>query len=262
MLKIKIIRIPVKDLKVLEFPDFAADICELIEKHNPVALKIDGVFGLLKAYMPEVEKITVRERSHPMTAVLQTLRLSRDQTLGSILTIMKGHRKISLEPMATAASIALPILDKYLTEINRISSLSKRKRLSLLFDEMDTNSEFATALETLGLKVLVVELKRLSNEIVTLLKSRRDANVQAERVYNYTIIANASTALTNLFKTIEINSLIETNVDYSPLVNALNEILTEYNAILSARSTTDKGDKSTDEKKTDATSSTTSASAI
>jgi len=256
--KIKISRIPAKELRTQEFPEFAQEVCTIIEKYQPSELKIDRVFALLQAVMPEVAKITLRESSHPLTAELLTLRKERDKALTGLLYLIRGIKATLIEPYASAAKIAIPVLDKFLSDINKQNNLVKRRNLQLLTVQIEDDSELLAAIQTLGLKVSLDELKRLNNSIGVLQVSRRETRSQAERVVNNAIISNASSAMSNLFKSIEINQLAEKDVDYVPLIRELNELMAEYNNILSVRS---QSPKSEDIKKTDTVPSKTTVSA-
>lgn len=256
----KISRIPANLFRTIEFPEFASDIYKVVEKHNRPELKIDEVFSMLKSAMTEVEKITVSERSHPLTAQLQTLRADIDNNLVALTTLIKGVSKIKVENINAAGLKALPVLRRFISGINRKNFFQKRKLLLLLFDEINADPDLVTALETLGLKILIDELKRDVTRIGELQSLRRESKSQAERIRNRLAIANASTAISNLFRSIEIAQKFETTVDYSPLISELNQIMADYRFTISKRSQSEPIEE--DIKKTDAPSTTTSASAL
>ena len=256
----KISRIPANLFRTIEFPEFASDIYKVVEKHNRPELKIDEVFSMLKSAMTEVEKITVSERSHPLTAQLQTLRADIDNNLVALTTLIKGVSKIKVENINAAGLKALPVLRRFISGINRKNFFQKRKLLLLLFDEINADPDLVTALETLGLKILIDELKRDVTRIGELQSLRRESKSQAERIRNRLAITNASTAISNLFRSIEIAQKFETTVDYSPLISELNQIMADYRFTISKRSQSEPIEE--DIKKTDAPSTTTSASAL
>lgn len=248
---IKISRIPAKELRTSEFPELVTDVCAIVQKYNPTVLKIDGVFGLLQAVVPEVVKFTVREGSHPLTAELFTLRKERNKTLTGLLYLIRGIKTRPVRAYAVAAAIAMPVLDKYLGDINQQNNLVKRRNLQLLTDLIDADTELAAAIQTLGLKVSLDELKQLNISIGTLQTTRREAKSQTEKVDKPAIVSAACTAMSNLFKAIEINQIVEKETDYVPLIRELNELMQEYNNILSTRS---QLPKSEDIKKADTVS--------
>lgn len=256
----KISRIPASLFRTIEFPEFASDIYKVVEKHNRPELKIDEVFSMLKSAMTEVEKITVSERSHPLTAQLQTLRADIDNNLVALTTLIKGVSKIKVENINAAGLKALPVLRRFISGINRKNFFQKRKLLLLLFDEINADPDLVTALETLGLKILIDELKRDVTRIGELQSLRRESKSQAEKIRNRLAITNASTAISNLFRSIEIAQKFETTVDYSPLISELNQIMADYRFTISKRSQSEPIEE--DIKKTDAPSTTTSASAL
>lgn len=232
-----ICRIPASAIRILEYPDFATNVIEIVEKHNPETLKISGVIDLLKAEVPEIEKITINERYHPMTKELKTLRANRDKTLGAILSLIQGYKKQQVPALAAAVFIAIPFLDRFLTKINRNSNFIKNKKIDLMLIELAGNEALKAAFQTLGFTVLLDDLKTNYQAIVATQKNRRLSKSTTQRVECRKIIVKAQIAMNNLFRTIEINQLVEKNVDYLPLINELNEMLIEYKTLLTQRRT-------------------------
>ena len=252
-----ICRIPAAAIRTLEFPDFASSAIGIVEKYNPIALKISGVTNLFKAEMLEVDKITVKERYHPMTKELINRRIIRDKTLGTLLSLKQGYKKSTVTSLIEATNIALPFLDKFLFKITKDSNFVKNKKIELMLFELGVNEELKTALQSLGFTVVLDELRTTFQVIVDTQKDRRQSKSETPRVESRKIILNATIAMNNLFKAIEINYLVEKEVDYMPLVNELNVMLNEYKTILTQRKTLVRNAET--EKKTVARSTTTSA---
>jgi len=232
-----ITRVPLGAIRILEYPEFANGVLDIVEKHDPAKLKIEGVTNLLKAEVLEVDKITVTERRHPMTKELKTLRSSRDKTLGAILSLIQGYGKVQVSPLKEAADVALPFLNRFFTKVHKNTNFVKNKKINLLLEEMDGNAELQTALSTLGFTVLLDELKTIYLAIIAKQTSRRKVKSETPRVIAKQIMVKATIAMNNMFKTIEISQLVEQNLDYLPLINELNEMLSEYKFILTQRRT-------------------------
>lgn len=256
---LKINRVPVSAIRVLEYPEFANAVVEIVEKHNPDTLKIQGVTNLLKEQLLEVDKISVKGGSHPMTKELINLRSNRDKTLGAILSLMQGYKKALVTSLVEAGNVALPFLDKFLSKIHQDSNFVKNKKIDLMFAEMDGNTDLEAAMQTLGFTILLDELKSILLAIRATQNNRRKVRSETPRVLSRKAILNATTAMNNLFKTIEINQLVEQNVDYTPLVSELNQMLSEYKSLLTQRLSLNS--KSAAQKMTVAPSPTTSATA-
>jgi len=249
---VKINRVPLGAIRMLEYPEFGNNILGIVEKHNPEALKIQAVVNLLKEQMLEVDKITIKERSHPITKELITLRTDRDKTLGAIVSLSTGFNKVKVPVIKEAADIALPFLNRFLNKIYQSTNFIKNKKIDLMLAELDGNVELNNALQTLGFSILLDDLKANFQAISDKQKNRRKSKSETPRVITVKIIHNCTTAITNLFRTIEINQLAEPSVDYLPLTNELNEMLNEYKFILTQRKTLIS--KSTTKKKTVASS--------
>lgn len=256
---IKITRVPIGTIRILEYPEFATNVVEIVEKHDPAALKIEGVTNLVKAQLLEVDKITVKVRRHPITTELINLRASRSKTLGAILSLIQGYAKVQVPALKEAADIALPFLIKFMNKIHKSTNFVKNKKIDLMLQELDGNTELLTALNTLGFTVLLDELKTNYQAIIANQITRREMKSVTPRLIAQKVMTNATMAINSLFKTIEINQLAEKNMDYMPLVNELNEMLNEYKIILTQRQTLNL--KAGAKKKTVASSTKTTATA-
>ena len=162
---IKISRLPAKLFRTIEFPEFASDICKVVEKHNRPELKIDEVFSMLKSAMTEVEKITVSERSHPLTAQLQTLRADIDNNLVALTTLIKGVSKIKVENVNEAGLKALPVLRRFISGINRKNFFQKRKFMDAFKNEI-----------TKGRSELEIEVRNKLNDYIVNIRKKIESS--------------------------------------------------------------------------------------
>lgn len=233
----KIMRVPTGAFKILEYPEFATEVLGIVEKHDPETMKIQGVVNLFKEQLLEVDKITVFERSHPITKELILLRNERDMTLSAIGSLSTGFNKVKVPAIKEAALLALPVLNKFLNKIYQNSNFVKNKKIDLMLAEIDSNVELNDAMQTLGLRILLDELRANFLLIVEKQENRRQVKSVTPKLLTKKIILNCSSAMTNLFRTIEISQLTEQGVDYLHLVNELNEMLSEYKTLLTQRKT-------------------------
>ena len=236
MLKL-IYRVPLGAFRTLEYPEFVNDVLDIVVNYDPETMKIQGVVNLLKEQLLEVDKITIKERSHPLTKELINLRIDRDKTLGAIGSLIIGFNKVKVPAIKEAADLALPFLNKFLNKIYQNTNFVKNKKIDLMLAELDGNVVLNSAMQTLGLSILLDDLKTNFQKIADKQKNRRKSKSETPRVISRKIILNCATAVTNLFRTIEINQLVELNVDYMPLVNELNEMLNEYKTLFTQRKT-------------------------
>lgn len=125
-----------------------------------------------------------------------------------------------------------------------------------MFLELDSDSAKMEAVQTLGYKPLLNELRTNQQSIKDTQKMRRSTKALNPGIQSRKkIVHRTLTAMNDLFHAIGINQKALPEVDYTPLVNELNKMLAEYKVLLQTRRTLAL--KSADIKKTDALSATT-----
>lgn len=233
--KISINRVPLGLIRTLEYPGLAHDILDIVEKHDVVAIKIHGVVNLYKESLLNVDKISVRERSHPVSLEIENLRNERDKFASAIVSHILGYKKAVAGLNQQAAQLAIPFLEKYFNGLYKMNNFAKSKIYNLMFTEIEGSSELSTALQTLGFMVVLDELKVKNLVLTSKMKERRLSKSETEKPMSKQAILGSAKSMRNLFKAIEINQMTEPDINYTPLIAELNETLIEYNSLLTQR---------------------------
>ncbi len=244
-----------------EYPEIMNAILEIVKKHDPVALFIQGMYNLLLELTPLLDNLTLKYRSHPLVKELEVLRKTRDHLLSAILSQLTAIEKAKISSLILYSETAVPYLRSYLDGIGFENSTVKTGRIDQLLTNLENNDTMNVALSSLGLQVYLVELKACQLSI-NQGESRRIEDLSV-RIKQNTLITEdkIAFAVKNLFNAIELARIEHTEIDYMPLINELNAMLSTKQMMVKSRITRSKNIL-TDKTTTAASSTTTTATAI
>ncbi len=232
-----LMRVPTGSMRVLEYSLYFKSVIDIVVKQDLEALKIHALVTLLKQHELEVDKITVKVRTNVVTADLQQLKTEQGRIFGALTTLMMGHQKVKVAALKGSTDLILPLFERFLSRIYRNNSYVKFKKTQLLLAEIDNDDALKTAIGELGFNLLIDQLRTNNVAIYNLQLTRNAPKAGGPNPMYGTVIANSTKTLTKLFDLIEINRLTETNVDFEPLVEELNNLNNGYRQFLSQRKT-------------------------
>ena len=141
------------------------------------------------------------------------------------------------------AVYAIPQLDvvtsfvvRYLNPIVKVTSTVQTDVLEEMFSTLNGDSTLQTAIETLNMKTSFDELKVLQQSFTQTEMERMNTRIR-RLVVTTDVRANAEKALHNLMKEIELSQLKYPELDYSLMIEKLNELFTFYMAQAKTRTT-------------------------
>lgn len=248
-------------LRKSEIPETLNAVISTVEKFNPTALKIEGVFNMLVALQPTLNILTTEYDGLPISPELAEARNKRNRLLGSILSQLAAIEKGGLTSTASDATIVLPFLRQYLSGISNLSPTVKSGKVNQLMYQLETEEEATkTAMTALGLLDYVNELK-LNQQRINELEQTRRVKLSARKDEKSKVAREKiAKAMDNLLMAIEVASLQYPDIDYVPVVNELNVIFSARKSAVKSRTTRNKN--AADKTTTVALSPTTTATAI
>ncbi len=252
-----LVYIPYNRVQKLELPDIVMGTLAIVEKHDPKAMFVEGMFKLLQEEIPNVAKLSEIYNGHPLTPELIKLREQSNKIVQSILKKSGSIQNIS--SLSAQAAVIAPVVNRYLNGISRENQKAKTERVSQFIATTESDINLKTALETVGLKVYVDELVLVQQTIALNTNMRRISMSEKTIEDRSALKTSIVTALTNLFKSIELARVEHPDVDYMPMINELNQLLVSYHSLIKNRITRSKN---LAKKTTVASSSTTTATAV
>ena len=239
-MKKKILKISFSQLLKLEFQYLASSVIEIVEKHDPEALKIKEIFDILVKQKPQIKLLKVRYGPHPITLKLSNLRFSRNAYAQGMIDQLKTLERVKESGTEEALIVAKPIVIRYLQNLSKNTEKTIRQTLIQFFDVVAEDGAFQMALETLGLLSYHDNLQSVNTAIDEQYILRRE-NVSARpKDKTPDIIAAIMSDTQDLFKQIEVAQIKHPEIDYTTLIDELNNEIAKAKAEVKARKSINK----------------------
>ena len=115
--------IPFYRVQKLELPEIVTGVLAIIEKYDPKALFVEGMFNLLQAQKPNLQKLSAINSTKALTSGLVSLSEQRDRVVRSVLKKADSIKTLSL--YVTQSSIIFPVVENYLMVLKNENSKAK-----------------------------------------------------------------------------------------------------------------------------------------
>lgn len=243
----KIVQVPFSKVPKLEFPELVNNVVMVVTKHNPDAYYIRSFYDFLLEAQTQNSKLSVSNRKTEESIEIQVLKKKRYTVLSAIIGQTKNLEKVNLPEHANELSTVTVFIDGFFGKIRKDVSKIKTERVKQLFTQLNDNTTLLNAMQNVGLMPYLNELRDIQLNIDA--KSAKNIEQNATRPKlkdTREVIAKMKLALTNLFRGIEFGVHAYPNVDYTPLINELNELLIKYRSEIKAKITRTKNAVKTD----------------
>lgn len=244
-----------------EFPEIMNAVLAIVEKHNPTALYIVGMYNLLLELKPLLDILTVKYDGFPNSKEFVLERAMRDKLLSAIQSHVAAIEKAGVTSTAQQAALAVPYVKRYLNGIAAENSTVKTGRVNQLLTNLEENAEIRNALTVLGLTVYIDKLRTSQLSINQGESHRREILSGRAKFNSKNAQVKIAYAISNLLNAIELARVEHTDIDYMPLINELNVLLSSKQSMIKSRITRSKNSEA-NKTTTVASSTTTTATAI
>ena len=232
----KLVKIPYDRLLKLELRSYAKCIINIVDEHDPEALKIDAMFNLLVAKTPQIEQLNERYRAHPLTKMLNELRRMRKVYIDAIVSRLKvvmGEDKPELKYEVNLVRIHI---NRFLENLNSCrTEVQRNEKVALFFKTIDESEELEETFSTLGFTLNLNELRNVHSSILETTARRIKTTAQRSADKTKELRSSVTKALRNFFKELEVAPLKNSDLDYAALYSELNKLSAEYKNMISVR---------------------------
>jgi hypothetical protein len=243
-----------------ELPELTKSMLEIVEKHDPTALKISGMYTMLSELRPLLDILAVKYDGCPNSEEFVQQRKLRNKILGAILSHIVGKVKAGEVETNPQAALAIPYLKSYLKGISSESASVKSGRVNQMLNGLTDNEDMNQALSELGMSSYIEKLRGYQLNVNKGETLRREKLAVRPKFNNKNANKRVMTGIDNMLRAIELAKAENSNLNYMPLVNELNVLLNNRQAIIKSRATRTKN-SATHKTATVAMSATTSATA-
>ena len=212
----KVLRFNPSTTRKSDFNTLFSAAISIAEKYDPEALHFNET-------LKRLEELIVPDLKHPLTKKLQAVRKKRSDYVSSIIMQAKARLK-SDEPESVAASEALlPVAERILAGFSGKSFNTQFALAKQFIAEVEADEVLVQALSKIGLDVVFGKLKEVQQTVDETHNVRRKAVSGRKRMQTEKNKRTLYRLLSQLFAAIEAAQLEYPELDYTPLINELNE---------------------------------------
>jgi len=224
-------------LGINEFRDFYAKIKELVLNYQPDALGIRFEFDKFLVSLHQLDAYHPPLKGHPLTAGISELRQQRSQIIrgicSQIIALNKTNRVYNIEGL----NDIIRIYHQYLKPLEASNSSRKSDFISDLFRELENKQNLNNSLVSCHLDGSFNELKKLNDNYIALLHERTLERSEMSRVKTIQLRNESYDTLNILLNSIELAKLKNSEINYDPLINSINETIGYYSMLIKGRET-------------------------
>lgn len=223
----------------LEVPELATRVMEIVEKHDSETLKIKESFNLLAEKQPLINLLEVRYGPHPITEELIPLRRKRILYATAISFQMRALINADVDGTDENVKVAKVAVIRYLANLRSNNEKLINQKVTQFFGAIDDNEELSVALTELNFTPYLDELLSVHTAVRERLATRTTL-LSNRKVEVLSIRQSIFASLRQLFKQINLAKLQYPEVDYTPLVDELNVLLTSFGNLINTRTSLNK----------------------
>lgn len=217
-----------------EVAEFATKTVQIVVNNNPDELLIDPVFDPLRELLPEIKLLGIRYGIDPHRAKIET---SKSKLMLTVSTLKLQTRLLSKGGMDEELYTIQSIIDTYLRYLNAPKKNDKVvvQQVKGFLNELSTNVAFADALDKHNLIDNASAISEALDNYRDAIENRLEQRALRPSVNTLQIIGRVSHAIDTLFMGIEVAQLVNSELDYEPLVSELNELVSNYRLSINLR---------------------------
>ena len=230
-----ILKFDISRLRKLEVRLLANRVITTVEGYNPVTLKIKEVYDLLVEQEPQIEFLDVGYGPHPISPNLSGMRRKRRAIGQGIVDQIRSIENGKMIGTDNDIEVAKRSVTRYLQGIWKKDDVTIHEKVDLFFLHFDKSEEQQTAFESLSLVGYLDSLRSVNNAIEEQYNSRRKSVSERPKAATHGIVTDLKTGLGYLFKQIEVAQIKNPLIDYTSLIDDLNEEILLTKAKLKTR---------------------------
>ena len=228
---------PLHDLRTQEFPDVVESVLDIVAKHDPAELKIEGFYNLLLAMRPMLDEFSDISESISYKEVLGDLRVQRLEAIYAIQLQVRAAQRVAIPSQEDARAKVKTWVENHLTDLSSQNLKVVNRKTDAFLREYLENPELVSAAAALGIKAIIDILSELQQRLKTVSANRTAENAPRRSVDRKENKKKLIKALGNLFRAIDLARVEHAATDYTPLINELGEMLASYHSLVRSRST-------------------------
>lgn len=230
--------IKISSLRNNELLQFFTDVVERCNRFDTTELKINSAVKSLQDTMGKLNNAYNKEKGSDVTQQLMQIDAMRDNDIVGIQTVCEGYEYHRDSTISEAAGLVNSSIDRHGKSIARLNYKAETTVLNAILKDWDEDAGLKAALKTLNLAKWVADLKAENKKFSDTYQDRVDDQMESAGISFSELRADGINAYKALCDTIFAFSIIEKQVDYTQLIEAINLIIADYKALLERRNST------------------------
>lgn len=241
-------KIPLSKLLKLEVAPLLDHFIHILERHNPEKLHLDGMYDFLLDQKSKVAYLIDPYGPHPLTERLNEMHAKRLSYATMINSELENLDKPHFYDTLNLVKIARPKVKFFLSNLGKKSRDNVLDSIEAFFIRLDNEPPVKEALIALGLESNLDELRKANIEHEKTLMLRTKSISQRPKVNTQQVMREAQKVMRWSLEQVDSCQATYTDLDYRPLINELNTVLTIYSKNIRTRIAKNKRKKNRVEK--------------
>ena len=255
---IEIKTIPLSKLLILEMNPLMGNVIRILKSHNPELLRLTDTLKVLEDEELQTKKLDVPYRGHALTETHQKLHEKRLSFAAYISQKLRSIYTGDYNNTREYSEIAYPFMKIHLEYLREETRWGAETKIEVFLTGLKLNPEMMEVFVKLGFKKDLEELERMNDECNAIYYLMQKQKSERPKIDKKAILKDAQSTLRYAFHQINRYQRTFKHLDYSPLINELNEQLTVFSKNISLRTTLNKK-RANEKKKSDKEDNTTTS---
>ncbi|MGC9151899.1 MAG: DUF6261 family protein [Microbacter sp.] len=221
-------QIPFQRFHKSEYRNVVKEVIAVVSAYPTQANMVKNWIDRLKAMEQQMDQLEVPRRKHPDTAELVKTRNKSLDLIRAIIAQVKSLKRVNLETQATDITLLDAFISQFLQPIVRTDWSNRTFNLDKMFAALSLDTNLQAAIANLNLSLLFDELSGLANSQKTIRENRSASIRQQKKVDTLAIRSKATAVIRELFAAIDLAQIEHSEVDFTEMVNGINQCLNYY----------------------------------
>lgn len=214
-------RIPYGRMLKSEVSQLAKKTINIAQSHNPELLLLEPLVDELEALMPQINTMSFSYGIDPEIKKIKTLKSKLMLTISALKLEVKLHEKDGIDGELT---LIRSFINGNLRNLHRAKNdKALGERINGFLHAIETDEALAEAVEAKSLMKNVDAIKLALREYRAALAHRVSLLAERPKYDTQLIVSKVVEVLDNLFKTVEVFQMHNTELDYTALIHELNQ---------------------------------------
>ena len=235
--KLELQKLPYSRMLKGEIAEYANRTLSIVGKEEHEELLITPLVDLLSAKKPEIDFLGLRYGKDAMLVDIAQLKSKMMLTISSFKLEV---RLLSKEGLDSDLHHTQTYIDTYLRSLNALNDKMLSQRVVSFLNAAKTEQPFKEALLSHNLMSHVEEIELAHTDMLSMINKRVNALSQRPSLPTKIAIDLVGGAIDDLYKGIEVAHLTNTELDYEPLVDELNQSTAMFRLSIKLRDASNK----------------------